>query len=232
MVEVVYNNSDEFSVNFLILKNSNIAFIMILSKRKHPDQSKFPYYAKKVKNPGSKPAKWDEAFVDRIAFMVGKGLTGRDIAAILNVDHNTYQYWLRSKPAVRAAVDKGNKEYVENAKKAFTQIALGFEHEDTVVLTNRVTIYDEETGKPIKSYNEPLLVPVMKYYPPNAFACHKILTIKDRENWAEVTSGNAATEVNNMQLNIINNIQLSDFSIEELLTLEKVGLKQILESNK
>lgn len=179
----------------------------------------FPYYKRVVENPGSKPAKFNDSFIDIIERMAAKGMTQRDIADVLDVHKCTFEYWTRTKPKVREALLRGEKEAIERVKKSFYELANGYSHPDTVVLTNRVTEYDDE-GKPLRSYTEPLMVPIIKRYPPNGFACHKILTIKDRENWTEISE-------NNIQINIQNNIDLSDFSDTELLALEKIGLKQL-----
>ena len=190
-----------------------------VKKQKGSRNQQFPYYARTVENPGSKPAKFNEDFIDIIERLAAKGMTQRDIADVLDVHKCTFEYWTRTKPRVREALQRGEKEAIERVKKSFYELANGYSHEDSVILTNRITEYNDE-GKPVRSYIEPLIVPTIKRYPPNAFACHKILTIKDRENWTEITE-------NNIQINIQNNIDLSDFSDTELLALEKIGLKQL-----
>jgi len=181
----------------------------------------FPYYKKKVKKPASMPAKWNPVFLGILEKLFEKGCTQREIAEILNISKDTISYWLRTKETVKQAQERGEKEMIEKVKRSFYELAMGYSHPDTVILTNKVTKYDNE-GKPLYSYNKPLKVPVIKYYPPNAFACHKILTIKDRENWMDVQKIE-----NNLQINVQNNIDLSDFNDTELEALEKVGIKQL-----
>ena len=154
-------------------------------------------------------------------YHTSKGKGQRYIAKKLGVSLGTVEGWMRNKPEFRKAVEKGWKEANENVKTAFYESAIGYSHPDTVIMTNRVTEYDDN-GKPIKSYNEPLIVPTTKHYPPNALSCLKWLTIKDRENWMDVQKLES-----NLNINITQNVDLTDFSDEELSALEKYGIKQL-----
>ena len=180
----------------------------------------FPYY-KKNHSAKSVPVKWNPLYLSILEKLFEKGCTQREISEILNISKDTISYWLRSKDSVKQAQIRGEKEMIEKVKRSYYELAIGYEHPDTVILTNRVTKYDKE-GKPLYSYTKPLKVPIIKHYPPNAYACHKILTIKDRENWMDVQKIE-----NQLQINIQNNIDLSDFSDVELEALEKVGIKQL-----
>jgi len=180
----------------------------------------------------STPVKYDPKYIDIIQRALSKGLTQRDIAEILNIDISTLEYWIRTKPEVIAAKERGDKELVENVRKSYIQLALGYEEDDVYPYVNRITEYDEETGKPTISYNKVEFAKITKKFQPNAYACQKILAIKDRVNWTEVNTleVNNNTQIN-ANINISNNVDLSDFSLEELLTLEKLGMQKQLTNN-
>jgi hypothetical protein len=186
-----------------------------------PKKKRAPYYIKQVRKPNSTPAKWSPLYLGILERLFEKGCTQREISKILNVSKQTIEYWLRTKKEVQEAKKRGKRELVERVEKSFYELASGYKHKDHVILSNRVTEYDSE-GKPVRSYTKPLIVPITKYYPPNAFACHKILTIQDRENWMDIQKIE-----NNLQINVQNNIDLSDFSNTELEALEKIGIKQL-----
>lgn len=170
-----------------------------------------------------KPVKWDKRYLDIIEKLAAKGHTQREIADILGVHLCTIEYWIRTKQDVRQAFHRGEKELVSNVKRSYVSLALGYSHPDTVILTDRVTEYDEE-GKPLRSYTRPLKVPITKYYPPNAYACHKILTIKDRENWADI---HRTEETVNLNLSLKREIKTDDFTMEEMLAIRKLGLQRL-----
>ena len=180
--------------------------------------------SKNRSGPKSKLEENTKLVLDNAQYYASKGNTQRTIAKKLGVSLGTIEGWVRNFPEFKKALKKGEKEAIENVKKAFYESAIGYSHPDTVILTNRVTEYGKD-GKPIKSYNEPLIVPTIKRYPPNALSCLKWLTIKDRENWMDVQKLES-----NLNINITQNVDLSDFSDEELSALEKYGIKQLADN--
>jgi len=188
-------------------------------------RTKYPVPQKRHKQRGvSTPFRWDEKFLDEIRRWGSLCHTRRDIAQALGVCIQTIDYWLRTKPKFREVFKEAEKESIENVKRSFYELATGYSHPDSVILTNRVTEYDDQ-GKPVKSYNVPLVVPIIKHYPPNALAALKFLTIKDRENWMDIQK--IEKDIN---VNLANQIDLSDFTDTELLALEKIGMKRLAEN--
>lgn len=157
------------------------------------------------------------------------GLRNTDLAMAFGVGVGTIDYWMQHKPLFANAVRRGRLEADGKVAKAMYQKAIGYSHRDHVILTNRVTEYNED-GKPVKSYNEPLIVPIIKHLPPDAYACNKWLAARQREYWAEVQKvDHTHTFQGKVDVNHIMD-QISDkkeFTDEELKVIAKMGLKQI-----
>ena len=160
------------------------------------------------------------------------GLSNKDLATAFGVGTGTIDYWMQQKPLFANAVRKGRLEADSKVAHAMYQRAVGYNHRDQVILTNRITEYDEN-GKPIRSYNEPLIVPIIKHLPPSEYACHKWLSIRQREYWADVQKvDHTHTFKGQMDVNHIMD-QVSDqneFTDDELKVIAKMGLKQVKQS--
>jgi len=153
------------------------------------------------------------------------GAKDRQLAAFFGVEPITIELWKRNKPEFKEAVDKGKLIADANVAKAYYQRAIGYSHPDTVILTNRVTEYGED-GKPIRSYNEPLIVPTVKHYPPDSFACLKWLTARQRETWADIAEVHHKHS-GQIEFKKIEEIPIEDFTEQEQELLFNIGLKQI-----
>lgn len=144
------------------------------------------------------------------------------IANCLGVDVSTIEYWIRTQPEFAEAMNRGKCPADAKVAHSLYRSAIGYSHPETVILTNTVKEYDEN-GKVIRSYNEPLLVQTIKHYPPNAFAAFKWLTIRQRVlGWADTQNINITQDIN-----VHGQIDFSDMNDDELLMLEKIGIKQI-----
>lgn len=150
------------------------------------------------------------------------GASNKQIAENLSIDLNTLNHWISTDPDFKDALAKGKMPADAKVAKALFRSAIGYSHPDTVVLSNVVKEYDAE-GHVIRSYNEPLLVSVIKHYPPNAGAALKWLTIRQRAmGWSDNQTVNLIQDIT-----VQHQIDLSDMSTEELLMLEKIGMKKL-----
>lgn len=157
------------------------------------------------------------------------GATQKQIAEFFEVPTVTLEYWLKKYPDFYNSWKKGMMEADANVAHSMYRRAIGYKHKDQVILTNRVTLYDEETGKPIKSYNEPLIVPVTKCYPPDGYACDKWLKTRQKELWKEQSANvnlNVQAEINHT---IFQDMDFSDITDEELKLAIKLGLNRAIE---
>ena len=154
------------------------------------------------------PPRWRDDLVDAVRFYASQGYTQRELADKFQAHIKTIEGWMRTKPLFREAWEKGKNEVDEAVERAFLKRALGYSHPDVQVFLYK---------------GEPIIVPVTKHYPPDSWAAHKWLTVRQRERWADVQKLEVTNNVNILQQN---NINFDEFSMEELLTLEKMGLKQ------
>lgn len=150
------------------------------------------------------------------------GATNKQIAENLDIDLNTLNHWISTNPDFKYALMRGKMPADAKVAKALYRSAIGYSHPETTVLTNQVKEYDAD-GKVIRSYNEPLLVTTMRHYAPNAFAAFKWLTIRQRAmGWSDNQTVNLIQDIT-----VQHQIDLSDMSTEELLMLEKIGMKKL-----
>lgn len=153
------------------------------------------------------------------------GAKDQDLADYFGVSIKTIEHWKRYKEEFSEAVNKGKLIADSRVAESFYKRAIGYSHPDTVILTNRVTEYNEE-GKPVRSFNQPLIVPTIKHYPPDAYACNKWLTARQREKWAEISEIHHKHS-GSVSFRKIEDIPIEDFSPEEQQFLFEIGMKQL-----
>lgn len=179
------------------------------------------------KKTGPKPI-YNESVPDRAFELCLLGLRNKDLATAFGVDVQTIDSWISQKPRFAERVRAGRQEADAKVAKAWYHRAIGYSHEDTVILTNRITEYDDN-GKPIRSYNEPLIVPTIKHYPPDGYSAQKWLSIRQRDRWAEIqkTEHHHKIEGHLDHTHLLEQItDTSQFSDEELKLAAKLGLSK------
>ncbi len=182
---------------------------------------------KRRKKPGPKGL-FKQSMVERAFELCLLGLRNNDLATAFGVHPDTIELWLRNHPEFAKAVRAGRVEADAKVAKALYERATGYSCPDTVVLTNRVTEYDEN-GKPLRSYTEPLIVPVVKHYPPDGYSAQKWLAIRQREYWTEVQKSEhtlhhkGSIDMNHVMEQISNTSQFTD---DELKLAAKLGLQR------
>ena len=170
-------------------------------------RTKFPNGKKTFKRT-IKPVKWNDdrcrqAYLLALLF----GATDTQIAKVMDVNEHTINYWKRTKPEFRQALQEGKLEPNEQVEKCMFQRACGYSHPDT-----DIRVVD---GRIVKT-------PFIKHYPPDVTAGIFWLKNRMREKWADVNKL-TPSNVNITQIN------LTGFTREEKLVLEKMGMKQLME---
>jgi len=157
-------------------------------------------------------------FDRQVYFLALLGLTYVQMSQVLNVSVPAIMAWEQRHEGFAEAIRRGKAE--ADGKVAFSlfQAAVGYEHKDVVVLTNKVKEYDEK-GRVVKEWNEPLIVDVVKRYPPNVTAAIKWLQARQPAVWSDrmTVSG---------KLNVTHQLDLSDFSLDELELLNTLSKKR------
>lgn len=144
------------------------------------------------------------------------GATDEMIARALGITPAQWAFWKR-----RGDVAKTLKEGKINADtkvaEAMYHAAIGYSHEDEVILSNRVKEFDE-FGRIVREYNDPIRLKTIKHYPPNAKLILRWLQLRQPEIWADKRAA-----INQNIINI-NAISANTLSNQELALLGKLGL--------
>lgn len=138
------------------------------------------------------------------------GATDKQMAAVMDVDIQTFDYWKRTKEDFRDALRAGKTEANAKVAEALFKKATGFWQTEW-----HITNYK---GNIIKTKYK-------KYYPPDTLAATKWLTIRERAVWADIQR----TEIMQTNINIMK-IDLSALSTEELMLAKKIGINQLMEN--
>ncbi len=169
-----------------------------------------------------KPVKWNKNRGQQAFDYAFLGATDDQIAELMDVNIHTINYWKRTKPEFRRMLDKGRRQANARVSRALYEVAIGYSHPDIHIMANRVKVYDKD-GNVIEEHTEPLIIPIIKYYKPDAFAALKILAIKERVLWADIQKTELTSNIN---LNI-KKIDFTAFSDKDLKSLESMGMKYL-----
>lgn len=155
------------------------------------------------------PGKWNKDRC-RQAYMIAFlfGATDEQIAMTMDVHVHTINYWKRTKPEFLAALQEGKLEPDQQVEKCMFQRACGYSHPDIDIKV--------VNGEIVKT-------PFIRHYPPDVTAGIFWLKNRLRERWADVNKPTLA-DVNITQIN------LTGFTREEKLALEKMGMKQLMQN--
>jgi hypothetical protein len=135
------------------------------------------------------------------------GATDKQIAGVIGVDINTFDYFKRNRPEFLEALNRGKMDADAKVAEALYRRAIGYEVEEVDIKMYR--------GEIIKTT-------FIKHYPPDSWAAVKWLTIRQRTHWADIKVSE------NLQANInINKFDFSELTTEELKMIKSIGLKQI-----
>lgn len=165
---------------------------------------------------------YNPAFCTLVYRLALLGLKNDEMAPVFGISLRQFHYWLELHPEFREAMMRGKEQADGAVVAALYTSAVGFHVMEEVILSNRIKTYGED-GKVIEEHTEPLRVPVQKYYPPNVKAAIKWLEKRHPGEW-----GNLKTVNVNHSLSI-KPVDVKEYTDEELLILERVGMKQLVE---
>ena len=166
----------------------------------------------RTKNKGGRPTKYHPSIIDRAYKLALLGLRNKDLALAFNVSESTIDDWLAKHEEFRDAVMRGREQADAEVAKSLYHRATGYSH-----VEEKVFIYK---GQPIK-------VETVKHYPPDTMAAIFWLENRQKGYWRDVKHYRHAGEDGGpikLEHSIVD-IDLSDFSDQELEILESIGLK-------
>lgn len=137
------------------------------------------------------------------------GLTDKQLSIAFGINQQTLDNWKNAHPSFYMAISEGKKEADAHVADALYNRAIGYSHKDMHITNFRGEITE---------------TPITKYYPPDTKACIFWLKNRQREYWRDMIN-TELTGAGGGPLQIEGQIDLSDFSDEELERMESVGLK-------
>jgi hypothetical protein len=144
------------------------------------------------------------------------GLRNEDLADYFDVNITTIESWCKKNDQFAKALKVGRIHYGLKVAKALCMKAVGFTMPDTHIMQHQ---------------GIPITVEYTKYYPPDAYAAHKYLSIIFRDIWAD------SATIKHEHSGTITHRQIEDLPLDELEKQERdllfsLGLKQLNEPSK
>lgn len=175
---------------------------------------------------------WNDSLYNLVRNLCILGLTDKELAAPLGVKPATIDYWKNQHPMFLKALREGRTIANSNVAVALYKRAIGYSHPDVHIISNRVNEYDSD-GKIIKSYIEPLLVPIIKHYPPDGRSASFLLKNRTRGQESPWSDRLELTGKLGGPIDIKNiaELDLTDFTTDELKVLQKMSNKLHLNVN-
>jgi hypothetical protein len=140
------------------------------------------------------------------------GLGDRELAIAFGKDVTTIDYWKKMRPGFRVAISQGKQEADGKVAKSLYKKATGYTQPD-----EQIFLYKGEVIK----------AATIKYYPPDTAAA--IFWLKNRSRhlpnpWSDVTK-HEITGKDGMPLSKTNQLDLADFTEEELAMMARMSIK-------
>jgi len=135
------------------------------------------------------------------------GLTEKVIAGVMLIALETFTRWKSIYPDFETALNEGRVEADSHVVASLYKKACG---------------YDSYEEKAFMYMGKIIVEKILKHHPPDSWACMKILSLRQRGQWADVQK----MEITNNQNISISAIDLTQYSIEELQIMKKIGLTQ------
>lgn len=158
---------------------------------------------------------WKNEMEEQVYKLALLGAKDADIANFFNVSVKTIDYWKKHKPAFVQSLRKGKVEADMDVAKSYFKRAKGFKYKErTVKITDKGGVEYTVTDKTAL---------------PDAQACARWLSIRQREQWAEIThtehtiTHKGSVDIRHISEQIQNK---SLYSIEDLKLGASLGIKQ------
>ena len=171
---------------------------------------------KGAKNTSTKKIVLTEKLIYIIYNLALIGLTDIQIRTAMSIHAFVWNKW-KDTYHLYTVLDKARLEATGKVISAVYQAAVGFSHEETSVLANRIKQFDS-FGKLESEHTEPLIVKTVKHYPPDMKAALKWLSVRYPDIWGDKQTLELKGELT------VKNLDLSDYSDAELKMLEKAGI--------
>lgn len=167
-------------------------------------RTKFPR-----KKPGPKGA-YSPAIAKKAFLLALYGLLEREMAEVLGVRLKTWEDWKSKYPELREQIDRGKFNADCEVVRALYKKAIGFE-------INSVHVYIDRDGNAREH-------PVKKYFPPDIKAIQMWLSNRTKGRWT--TIHHHKVEHSGEIAHRYQDVDLGDFTMDELKVLKKYALKQ------
>lgn len=165
--------------------------------------------------------------MDQVFALARFGMSNREIAEFYEVTPETIDYWTRSKPEFRDALQRGRVESSLQVTESLYKRAVGYTY--TEVKREVKTIFDKNTKQWVEM--ETGRTETTKHVLPSVGACARILEARHGDKWAQVLRSRS-------EVTIDGNIAVRNApNIDELMTLltpkeremlRRVGVKQLM----
>jgi len=162
--------------------------------------------------------KWKEEYVRHVFYLSLLGANDVQIAQTFGVSPACIDKWKRNKPEFYSSMQKGKMMADAKVSHSLYLAAIGYSHPDQVVLSDKRKEYDPDTGKVIREWTEPLVVDVVKNYPPNVTAAIKWLQARQPDQWGKKVEIKGRVDHHHK-------LDLSQFSEQELEVIKKLGIQ-------
>lgn len=172
-----------------------------------------------------------ESYLEEAYKMALLGFTEKMMADWWGVKENTLTFWKQKYPKFQEVLRKGRVVADSEVAKSLYMNAITRREVVEEVHTRVIKEYDEK-GKVLKEITEPVLMKVEKEVKGDVAAQKMWLSIRQRALWSE------APVKQDVTINMLNLIQaaqeagydLAKYSTEELLVLEKLGYKSLVDA--
>jgi hypothetical protein len=123
-----------------------------------------------AKNPNGRPTKYKREFEELAYNYALLGVTDKELSVFFEVNVDTIHEWKKKHKKFSDALKKGKE--VADAKVAQS-------------LYHRALGYDHAEDKIMQFAGDPIIIPTIKYYPPDTTACIFWLKNRQKDKWRE-----------------------------------------------
>lgn len=176
---------------------------------------------KKTGKPGPKE-NYDESKAVSIYEMALLGLSQEEMRKALGIASMTLVRWRKDFPAVDEAIIQGKRLADSKVARGLYERAIGYSHDDVHIMANRVNEYKK--GELVRSYVKPMLIPIVKHYPPETKAATFWLKNRTRDMegpWSD----RLEVSMDRTGMDLLHTLDMKDFTEDELDLLLKLSKK-------